>query len=87
MFQQVVMLMLVPLIILAVGAIFAGILFKELFIGHDSSYAFWGDSIKFLEPLSKDHPPTWFIFLTPVLVTFSIPLSFYLFIKKVQSGN
>tara|TARA_B100001540_G_scaffold285480_1_gene278561 strand:+ start:1021 stop:2934 length:1914 start_codon:yes stop_codon:yes gene_type:complete len=74
--------MLVPLIVLAVGAIFAGILFKELFIGHDSSYAFWGDSIKFLEPLSKDHPPTWFIFLTPVLVTFSIPLSFYLFIKN-----
>ena len=74
--------MLVPLIILALGAIFAGILFKGLFIGHDISYEFWGSSIKFLEPLSKDHPPTWFLFLTPVLVVLSIPISFYLFVKN-----
>ena len=72
----------VPLIILAIGAIFAGILFKGLFIGHDISYDFWGNSIKFLEPLSTAHPPTWFLFLTPILVVFSIPISFYLFVKN-----
>ena len=79
------LVMIVPLIILAVGAIFAGILFKDLFIGHHTSYDFWGSSIKFLEPLSKSHPPTWFILLTPVLVILSIPFSFYLFVinKKV----
>jgi len=76
------LVMLIPLIILAIGAIFAGILFKGLFIGHDISYEFWGSSIKFLEPLSKAHPPTWFLFLTPVLVVLSIPLSFYLFVKN-----
>ena len=76
------MIMLVPLIILALGAIFAGILFKDLFIGHETSYEFWSSSIKFLDPLSKDHPPLWFVFLTPVLVIISIPLSFYLFIKN-----
>ena len=76
------LVMLIPLIILAIGAIFAGILFKGLFIGHDISYEFWGNSIKFLEPLSKAHPPTWFLFLTPVLVVLSIPLSFYLFVKN-----
>ena len=76
------MVMLIPLIILAIGAIFAGILFKNLFIGHETSYEFWSSSIKFIEPLSKDHPPTWFLFITPVLVTLSIPLAFYLFVKN-----
>ena len=72
--------MLIPLVILSIGAIFAGMFFKDLFIGHSNSYAFWSSSIKFLEPLSTEHPPTWFLFLTPVLVVLSIPLSFYLFI-------
>ncbi len=76
------MVMLVPLILLAIGAIFAGISFKDLFIGHEASYQFWSDSIKFLEPLSKDHPPIWFVLFTPVLVVMSIPISFYLFIKN-----
>ena len=74
--------MLIPLVILSIGAIFAGMFFKDLFIGHINSYAFWSSSIKFLEPLSTEHPPTWFLFLTPVLVVLSIPLSFYLFIKN-----
>ena len=76
------MVMLVPLIILALGSIFSGILFKDLFIGHETSYEFWSNSIKFLDPLSKDHPPVWFVFLTPILVIISIPLAFYLFIKN-----
>ena len=74
--------MLIPLVILSIGAIFAGMFFKDLFIGHSNSYAFWSSSIKFLEPLSTEHPPTWFLFLTPILVVLSIPLSFYLFIKN-----
>ena len=79
------LVMTIPLIILAIGAIFAGILFKDLFIGHDTSYDFWDSSIKFLEPLSKNHPPTWFLFLTPILVILAIPFSFYLFVinKKI----
>jgi len=74
------LVMLLPLLVLAIGSIFAGILFKGLFIGHEMSYDFWGSSIKFLEPLSIKHPPTWFLFLTPALVIISIPISFYLFI-------
>ena len=76
--------MLIPLIVLAIGAIFAGMLFKDLFIGKELSYAFWNSSIKFLEPLSTDHPPNWFLFLTPSLVVISIPLSFYLFVKNLS---
>ena len=74
--------MLIPLLLLSIGAIAAGFLFKDLFIGHEKSYEFWGESILFLEPLNKDHPPNWFIFLTPVLVILSIPLSYYIFIKN-----
>jgi len=43
------LVMLLPLFILAIGAIFAGFLFKDLFIGNSSGNSFWGDSIKFLK--------------------------------------
>ena len=76
------LVMLIPVIILAIGSIFAGILFKDLFISHQISYDFWLSSIKFLEPLSTNHPPVWFLLLTPILVVFSIPLTFYLFVKN-----
>ena len=36
----------------------------------------------FLEPLSSEHPPKWFIFLTPTLVTVSIPIAYYFFVKR-----
>ncbi|MDC1224163.1 NADH-quinone oxidoreductase subunit L [Pelagibacteraceae bacterium] len=81
------MVMLIPLIILALGAIFAGFLFKDLFIGHGDENYFWGDSIKFLNPLSLDHPPLWVILITPVLVIISIPISYYLFVRNKELPN
>ncbi|MDC0215514.1 NADH-quinone oxidoreductase subunit L [Candidatus Pelagibacter sp.] len=74
--------MLIPLFALAIGSIFSGFVFKEIFIGHDSSYIFWKDSIKFLSPLSINHPPIWVIYITPILVILSIPFSYFLFIKN-----
>ena len=74
--------MLIPLAILSIGAIFAGFLFKDLFIGHIGDYYFWAESIKFLEPLCTEHPPTWFLLLTPCLVLVSIPIAYYLFVKN-----
>ena len=79
--------MLIPLIILAIGSLFAGYFFKELFIGHSSSNYFWTDSIKFLLPLSLDHPPLWIIYTTPVIVILSIPFSYYLFVKNKNITN
>ena len=76
------LVMLIPLILLSVGALFSGMFFKEIFIGAESSQLFWKDSIMFLEPLSKDHPPLWFLLLTPSFVIISIPFSYYLFLKK-----
>jgi NADH-quinone oxidoreductase subunit L len=74
--------MLIPLFLLSVGAIFAGYTFKELFIGHEGTTNFWQDSVFFLEPLSAEHPPLWFLVLTPILVISSIPIAYYLFVKN-----
>ena len=74
--------MLIPLVLLAVGAIFVGFLFKDLFIGYGSENYFWRDSIKFLSPNSMEHPPLWIILITPILVIISIPISYYLFVKN-----
>ena len=76
------LIMLLPLFVLAIGAIFAGFLFKDLFIGHGGDNIFWGNSIKFLNPLSIEHPPLWLLLTTPVLVLISIPIAYYLFVKE-----
>ncbi len=80
-------IMILPLIFLAIGAIGAGFIFKELLIGNESSLKFWKESIMFLKPLSVEHPPIWFILMTPILVILSIPLSFYLFVKNKNILN
>ena len=81
------LIMLIPLFILSIGAIFAGFLFKDLFVGHAGDNQFWADSIQFLVPLSTEHPPTWFLLLTPCLVLFSIPIAYYLFVKNKELPN
>ena len=79
--------MLFPLFILAFGSIFAGFIFKDIFISNSSSQIFWLDSIKFLEPLSNEHPPLWFLYLTPFLVVITIPISYFLFVKYKNVSN
>ncbi len=79
--------MLIPLFFLGLGSIFAGFLFKDIFISSYSSSIFWLDSIKFLEPLSDKHPPLWFLYLTPLLVIITIPISYFLFVKYKSFSN
>ena len=74
--------MLIPLVLLSIGAIFAGYIFKDIFISHVEINNFWQESIFFLNPLSTDHPPLWFLVLTPILVVSSIPVAYYLFVKN-----
>ena len=81
------LVMLIPLIFLSIGAVFAGYTFKELFIGYGGINNFWQESIFFLEPLSTDHPPFWFLVLTPILVILSIPVAYYLFVKNKNLSN
>ncbi len=72
--------MIIPLILLAVGAIFSGYVFHEIFIGENTK--FWGKAIFFLKQTAHGHPPLWLMILIPTLVIFAIPLSFILFLKR-----
>jgi len=76
-------IMLAPLLFLSIGAIFAGYYFKETFIGHHSN-DFWQTSIFFLNEIKHDPIPSWFLLLTPILVTISIPISFYYFVTNTK---
>ena len=73
------LVMLFPLLMLGIGSVFSGYLFKEILIGNHSDI-FWQNSIFFLNEIQHDAIPLWFLLVTPVLVTISIPISFYLFI-------
>jgi NADH-quinone oxidoreductase subunit L len=76
------MVMLVPLIILAIGSVLAGLVFKDIFMENESFSGFWQGSIFFLNPLSTEHPPAYILYSTPILVIISIPLSYYIFLKN-----
>jgi NADH-quinone oxidoreductase subunit L len=76
-------IMLVPLLLLSIGAIFTGYYFKETFIGHHSNN-FWQASIFFLNEIKHDPIPLWFLLLTPILVTIAIPISFYYFVVNIK---
>jgi len=70
-----------PLVFLVIGSIFAGFLFKDFLIGHDS-INFWKSSILFLKNVNHSHVPIWLLFLTPLIVVLSIPTAFYLYVKN-----
>ena len=72
-----------PLFILILGSIFSGFLLKDFLIGHHYT-DFWGGSILLLKEFVHEEVPAWLLYLTPSLVTASIPQSYYLFVKNVK---
>ena len=76
-------IMLIPSALLAIGAILTGVIFKEIFIGHDTQ--FWKNSILFLQSINHSHPPKWLLLTTPLFVILLIPISYYLFIKNEKT--
>ena len=76
-------IMLLPLIILALGAVFAGYLFKEMLIGHQY-LDFWKNSILFVNKIEHLHLPLWLLLATPALVVMAIPITYYLYIKDTS---
>ena len=74
------LVMLIPLFLLAIGAIFSGYVFHGIFIGENTQ--FWGKAIFFLKQTAHGHPPLWLLILIPTLVILAIPLSFILFLKR-----
>ena len=79
--QESSLSMLIPSCLLAVGAILVGVLFKETFIGNNS-FQFWNNSILFLQSIQHDHPPTWLVITTPLIVIIAIPAAYYLFVEN-----
>ena len=77
------LVMLIPLIFLSLGALFAGYTFKELLIGHQHA-DFWKKSVFFIKEIKHLHLPLWLLFITPILVVSAIPLSYYLYIKNTN---
>ena len=73
------LVMLLPLMLLSIGAIFSGYFFKNIFIG-SSNNDFWQLSIFFLNEIKYEAIPFWFLLTTPILVLIAIPTSFYLYI-------
>ena len=78
--------MLIPSLFLAIGAVFAGFLFKDIFISNES-YQFWNKSILFLQSVKQNHPPLWILITTPLIAVLAIPVSYYLFIKNEKILN
>ncbi len=77
------LIMIVPLVLLAFGAIFSGYFFKDLLIGEKT--VFWKNSIFFLNQVEDYTVPTWFLITTPLIVLLAIPISYYFFLKNTNT--
>ena len=72
---------LIPLFILTIGAIFAGFLFKDIFIGTDHQN-FWKSAIFFKEQFELKHPPLWFLLFTPISGVIIIFVAYYFYVRN-----
>jgi NADH-quinone oxidoreductase subunit L len=77
--------MMVPLYVLALGAIAAGFIFAPYFIGHDEAH-FWGESIlrladnKIIEEMH--HVPAWVVWSPFVMMVAGFALAYYFYIRR-----
>jgi len=76
-------IIIIPLAILVLGSIFTGYLFKDFLIGYNY-LDFWKNSILVLKSFDHSNVPIWILYSTPILVTLSIPISYYLYIKNKE---
>mgnify|MGYP001449377062 CR=1 FL=1 len=75
------MVIIIPLAILVLGSILAGLLFKDFLIGKNF-LDFWKNSIFFLNEIDHSHVPFWLLITTPALVSLSIPVAYYFYIRN-----
>jgi NADH-quinone oxidoreductase subunit L len=80
------LVMTLPLGVLALGAVFAGMSFSDYFVGHDQAH-FWGKAIATLHPTLENahHVPEWVPMLPTVMGAAGIVLAYalYLFMPGV----
>ncbi len=74
------MFILIPLGILILGSIITGFLFKDFLIGSNFN-DFWNNSLLFIKDFNHHQIPFWLLFLTPLIVVLSIPISYFIYIK------
>jgi NADH-quinone oxidoreductase subunit L len=77
--------MLVPLYVLAFGAVFSGALAYGFFVGHDMEH-FWGESILMLNNVIEEahHVPTWVKLMPIVVGLIGIALAWYAYIARTD---
>jgi NADH-quinone oxidoreductase subunit L len=80
--------MMVPLYVLALGALAAGFIFAPYFIGHDETH-FWGESIlrladnKIVEEMH--HVPAWVVWSPFVMLVLGFALAYYFYIRNPEA--
>jgi NADH-quinone oxidoreductase subunit L len=79
--------MLVPLIVLAVGAVFAGFFFAHYFVG-EGMHEFWGEALFFAPdnhvPQLAEEVPAWVKFLPLVMGIIGIGFAFIAYMKRTD---
>jgi len=79
--------MMVPLVILAVGAVFAGGLFEPLFIGHEQAEFWRGAIVNLQEHTALDarhHVPTWVFFSPAVVMLLGFAVAWYYYMDHPE---
>jgi NADH-quinone oxidoreductase subunit L len=76
--------MLIPIVVLAVGSIFAGFPFKELFVGTHGVEEFFRDSVKMNPHILEDmeQMPTLLGFLPTVMMVIGLAISYIFYIRR-----
>jgi NADH-quinone oxidoreductase subunit L len=76
--------MLVPLVVLAIGAVFAGFLFYKPFIYADEGAAFWGTSIAFDAHLMHlaHEVPMWVKWTPFTVMIIGLGIAWYVYIRN-----
>jgi NADH-quinone oxidoreductase subunit L len=79
--------MLIPLYVLATGAVLSGFVFYHFFVG-DGQAAFWGSSIEMLESntvlADAHHVPLW-VKIAPIFAgVFGIAVAYWMYIKRTD---
>ena len=78
------MVMLVPLFVLAAGALASGFVFKEYFIGHDYEH-FWHGAVAFNDIVHKMHEvPAWVVWSPFVVMVLGFALAFLFYIRDTS---
>ena len=77
--------MLIPLFLLAIGALFFGYLFKSYFIG-DLSDSFWNQSIA-IHHHEHHHIPSYILYLPAFLGVLGFILAWYMYLKNTKIPN